>query len=331
MTENTYSSDTAAITLNIEAVNDAPTAEDIRFSTDVDTTSNNKLRASDIDGDNLIYTVDQQGTKGLLTITDSSQGTFNYVPNTGEIGSDTVTYSVYDAHSSSNTASIYIDIIPADVADLAFLSTSGGSVSPVFDADTVFYSLGVGHATTDITVTASVYDDYATMTVNAEALGGGGTSSPIILDVGINIIDIEVTAQDGSSKRYTLEVTREPSSNANLADLIVGFTNLIPTFSSENMEYRTYVGESVNRLSITPIAEADTAQILVNGTPVSSGAALDGILLHIGGNSMFITVTAQDAQTVKTYKVIVTRAAPEKQFIRLEVSGEGAGESTRVI
>lgn len=61
----------------------------------------------------------------------------------------------------------------------------------------------------------------ATMTVNGSFVTSG-TAFPVTLSIGSNpAINIVVTAQDGTKKIYTIIVTRAPSSNADLSNVIL--------------------------------------------------------------------------------------------------------------
>ena len=71
----------------------------------------------------------------------------------------------------------------------------------------------------------TVADATATMQVRINggsysSIVSGASSAPLALNVGANLIEVRVTAQDGATvKTYTLTVTRAPSSNANLSAL----------------------------------------------------------------------------------------------------------------
>ncbi|MGC5324433.1 Ig-like domain-containing protein, partial [Brevibacillus sp. SYSU BS000544] len=106
-------SNTATVAVSIEPPtpsNQVPTAQNDSFATTVNTPVSGILRASDPDSDPLTYSIDQNGTKGTATITNSTTGAFTYVPNAGETGNDSFTFRVNDGHSSSNLATISITI-----------------------------------------------------------------------------------------------------------------------------------------------------------------------------------------------------------------------------
>ncbi len=99
-------------------------------------------------------------------------------------------------------------------ADLSALTLSSGTLSPNFASGTSAYTASVSNATTSITVTPTRSQTNATI----EARVNGGSyaavtsetaSGALLLNVGINIVDLRVTAQDGTTQRtYTVTVTR---------------------------------------------------------------------------------------------------------------------------
>jgi hypothetical protein len=93
-------------------------------------------------------------------------------------------------------------------ANLSNLLLSAGTISPPFNPSTINYTLTVSNATTSTTVMPTAEDPAATITVNGEAVVSGGTSSSISLNVGSNTINTAVTAQDGTTKTYTVTVVR---------------------------------------------------------------------------------------------------------------------------
>jgi len=65
--------------------------------------------------------------------------------------------------------------------------------------------------------------------VNGVSVASGTSSAPVPLVVGVNVITTVVTAQDGmSTKMYTVTVTRLPSTNADLAGLVIDSGTLSP-------------------------------------------------------------------------------------------------------
>jgi phosphodiesterase/alkaline phosphatase D-like protein len=98
---------------------------------------------------------------------------------------------------------------PSNVATLAGLTLSSGTLSPVFSGATITYTAAVSNATDSLMLTPTVSNGNATVTVNGTAVISGSASGPIALNAGPNVIKVVVTAQDGLTiKTYTVTVTR---------------------------------------------------------------------------------------------------------------------------
>jgi hypothetical protein len=129
------------------------------------------------------------------------------------------------------------------------------------------------------------------------------------LNVGSNTITTIVTAPDGTTKTYTITVTRAAalSSDANLSNLTISAGTLTPSFASGTTAYTASVANSVTSVDVTPTASSANATITVNGTTTTSGTARN-VALNVGSNTITTIVTAPDG-TTKTYTITVTRAA----------------------
>ncbi|MFC4303699.1 cadherin-like beta sandwich domain-containing protein, partial [Cohnella boryungensis] len=88
------------------------------------------------------------------------------------------------------------------------LTLSSGSLSPSFASDTTSYKANVAHNVNSITLTSITTDRYATVKVNGTAVSSDSASGEIALSVGDNTISITVTAEDGTTKTYTVTITR---------------------------------------------------------------------------------------------------------------------------
>jgi hypothetical protein len=94
-------------------------------------------------------------------------------------------------------------------ATLSALAVSSGSLVPALSSSTFDYSVNVINATTSFTLTPTVNQSNATITVNGTANTSGDVSSAVTLAVGNNTITIIVTVQDGTTtKTYNLTVIR---------------------------------------------------------------------------------------------------------------------------
>ena len=100
-------------------------------------------------------------------------------------------------------------------ADLSGLTVSSGSLAPVFAPGTLSYTDSVGNCVASIAVTPTLDDPAASVQVNGAIVASGAHSAPISLAVGVNQINVVVTAQDGTTMQtYGIAVTRAPRPDA---------------------------------------------------------------------------------------------------------------------
>ncbi|WP_375105294.1 cadherin-like beta sandwich domain-containing protein [Paenibacillus sp. RS8] len=198
-------------------------------------------------------------------------------------------------------------------ADISSLTLSSGSLTPTFVSGTTSYTASVANSVSSITVTPTVAEAGASVKVNGTTVTSGAASDAIALIEGANPITIEVIAADGTSKTYTVIMTREAavlSTNADISSLMLSSGSLTPTFASGTTSYTVSVANSVSSITVTPTVAEAGASVKVNGTTVTSGAASGAIPLAEGANPISIEVTAADGKATKTYTVTLTREAP---------------------
>ncbi len=193
-------------------------------------------------------------------------------------------------------------------ADLSLLGITPGALVPVFDAGTMSYTAAAANATTSITVTPTVAHVAATVTVNGTPVVSGQPSGAINLNVGANNVSVVVTAQDLTTKTYSIVVTRAGSANANLSALTLSTGAFSPpVFTAATTSSVQVVSNATTSVAVTPTVAEANATITVNGTAVLSGATSDPIALLDGINTISTVVTAQDGTTTKNYVTKVIR------------------------
>ncbi len=113
--------------------------------------------------------------------------------------------------SMANTGSTLILACATASSDatLSALALDNGSLDPGFSSATTSYMVSVANSVSSIAVTPTANDGNSTITVKGVAVTSGAASSSIPLNVGTNAIPVVVTPEYGSSKNYTVTVTRE--------------------------------------------------------------------------------------------------------------------------
>lgn len=249
-----------------------------------------------------------QDSTATLTINGTaaqSGQTFGPVPL--NVGANQITIVVT---AQDGTAKTYVVTITRNVnPNLANLTLSAGPLSPAFAEGTTSYTVSAPNATDSTTVTATVADSTSTLTINGQAVTSGQAFGPVPLIVGPNnTFTIVVTAAGGvATKSYTVTVTRAASANANLSSLQVSPGAIAPAFDPAVTGYSvTGVGLFTPSVSVVATVQDPTATLTINGQAVTSGQALS-VPVVLGTTPIPVTVSAQDAVTVKTYTVTVTR------------------------
>ncbi|QAA34848.1 tandem-95 repeat protein [Clostridium manihotivorum] len=110
-------SNTASVSINVTAVNDAPVANGQTLNTDEDKSLSGVLTGSDIDGDNLKYYVVKAPSHGSLNI--NQDGTFTYTPNKDYNGTDSFTFKNNDGTVDSAPATVNLTVKPVNDAPIA--------------------------------------------------------------------------------------------------------------------------------------------------------------------------------------------------------------------
>jgi len=125
--DGTVDSAVATVNIMVNPVNDAPTADSQAAETDEDEAVSISLRGSDVEGDDLAYTVVSSPSHGSLS---GSAPNLTYAPNTDYNGSDSFTFTVNDGAVDSGIATVDITINPVNDAP------SADDLSIVTDEDT---------------------------------------------------------------------------------------------------------------------------------------------------------------------------------------------------
>ena len=188
------------------------------------------------------------------------------------------------------------------------LTVSPGTPPLEFNENTLSYTISVPNNISSVTVTASLQDPAATMTVNGQP-GASGQARTITLNSAgqSTTITILVKAQNQTEKPYTITVSRGVSNNSNLQSLTLSPGTL--SFKPNDTSYSVNVASNLTSVLVTPRLQDSTASMTVNGQAINSGQGRTIQLGAPGSNTLiFIIVTSQNGSQ-KTYTIGVLRAA----------------------
>lgn len=100
------------VPVEVEPVNDAPVTSDLSLSTAEDTPVEAQVKASDVDGDTLRYTLSQQAAHGEVTL-DAQTGALRFVPQQDFFGEDAFIVDVSDGQERAS-ANVRVRVTPVN-------------------------------------------------------------------------------------------------------------------------------------------------------------------------------------------------------------------------
>lgn len=108
-------------------------------------------------------------------------------------------------------------------------------------------------------------------------------------------------------------------SNANLTGLSLSSGILSPPFEKDITSYTAEVSDSIASITVIAAVEVKKATIKINNISVNSESNSQAIALAGGRNTITIEVTAEDAVSIKIYKITVKKITP----ILIEICDNG--------
>ena len=250
-----------------------------------------------VDADEDSVTIAATATDDHATV--SGTGTYN--PRTD----GPVEITVTSENGSTKTYTVTFDVAESSNADLSNLGVTGYTISPSFDKDTLTYNVTVPSDVDKATITAELADDRASLT-------GTGEQN---LTYGENSFPVKVTAEDGTEKTYTVNITRTKKDIATLSDLKVDGTT-VPGFDPDTLVYNL------------PDVNNDKTSVNITYTTTDEDATIDGIgtqNLSVGDNALKVTVTAQNGTTKKEYTINIRRKNDDRSLSSLTVTSDPQG------
>ena len=181
-------------------------------------------------------------------------------------------------------------------ANITKLTISAGKLNPSFSKDITEYYTEVDLSVTKITTKVNLSNNNAKVTVS-------GNKN---LKEGQNTIELKVTAEDGTQKKYYIYATRTNNtekSNANLKQLELEDYEITPEFNSTITNYTSIIDKDTDKINVKAVAENNKAQIEISGNEE----------LTNDENKIEIKVTAEDGKTTKTYTINIEKKTEQQQ------------------
>ena len=170
------------------------------------------------------------------------------------------------------------------------IGVEGYNMEPTFKKTTTAYYVTVPSHVTSVNVIAKSSD-------SKQSIEGAGK---IYLDYGKNVHDVKVTAQDGSTRTYTITITRKDdrTGDTSLKSLSVSDTTI--KYQDGVTDYKATVSRSVDSVLIS--ARTNDNRAYMTGTGRKN--------LVIGENHFQIYVTSSN-NTQTIYNITITRSTEE--------------------
>ncbi|MBI3506641.1 MAG: tandem-95 repeat protein, partial [Proteobacteria bacterium] len=217
---------TAQVSVNVAAVNDAPTTAGAAASGNEDTQISGRVVANDVDGDTLSFAVPSNGGPAHGTVAMNADGSYTYTPAANFNGSDSFTYTVSDGKGGTTTGTVQVSVASVNDAPTTTGGTASGNedtpitgrlVGADVDGDALTFSVPAQGAPQHGTVTVASDGSY-TYTPGANYNGtdsftytvadgkGGTTTGTIAIDVA-SVNDAPTTAGGTASGNEDTPIT----------------------------------------------------------------------------------------------------------------------------
>lgn len=200
-------------------------------------------------------------------------------------GTNTFTIGVTAEDGSTNTYTISIVREKGSDATLKSLDVLEGSLSPEFKSDQEVYDIEVSAGVDSLTLNPVLNDSNAKYRVT----GNGNFKT------GKNVVYITVTAEDGTTKTYVINVMKKANDNNYLSSLELDQYDLSTEFNKEMENYYIDLDRSITQIEVSATPEDSKAK--VSNTGIYN--------LKVGYNQIDVLVTSQSG-LVRTYTLHIT-------------------------
>ena len=295
---------TGTASVNVNAVNDAPTATSASITTDEDTTSVGVTPSvTDVDDTSFTFAIVSQGANGTAAVVGNQ---LVYTPNADFNGADSFTYSATDGGglSVTGTASVNVNAVnDAPSATSASITTdedtaSAGVTPSVTDVDDTSFTFAI--VSQGANGTASVVGNQLVYTPNADfngadsftysATDGGGLSVTGTATVNVNAVNDAPTATSASI------TTDEDTTSAGVTPSVTDVDDTSFTFAIVSQGANGTAAVVGNQLVYTPNAD-------FNGSDSFTYSATDGGGLSVTGTASVTVNAVNDAPTATSASI----------------------------
>lgn len=185
-----------------------------------------------------------------------------------------------------------------DNCDLEKLSLSVGKLEPAFSPNVTNYQVTVESSVNKVNLDVAASDRGASYRIRF-----GDESRTLKLRDGLNKVEIEVVAEDGTIKKYYVDIIKLSARIAELSELALeGEFPLYPTFKNKTFEYNCTVPFNMTAVRLLTSVPDKHIKVKVNG-----GDKSQPVPLNFGDTLVEILVCSADGTSSQAYTVLVTR------------------------
>ncbi len=209
------------------------------------------------------------------------------------------------AEDNTSTKTYHVKVIKEESSNnkLKNLILKEGALRPTFNSNTEEYNAVVPYSKDKAHFIVELDDNRSTYEVINDDL-----------EVGDNEVIVRVTAQDNTSKDYTVTITRldeETSRNTKLLKIQTDVGTLVPSFDPEESYYEIELDYDIKNITVTAETEVEYSSLVGTGT----------YSLNVGDNLITVKVTSADNYT-RDYQILVKRKANTEARLKvLNISG----------
>ena len=236
--------------------------------------------------------------------TPSSEGTiYTYSIKTNTISVDTEyslllnvldTKNADDEYTSANVygsnLSLKVMRDKSKINTLSKLDVSGYNLTPIFSSSVLDYKLTVDTNTSKVNINPTPSDELSTI---------NGDTGEKTLSYGDNLFKINVISESGSTKTYTLTVTRQDyrSKENGLKNIIVSNTSMV--FDPNKLRYDLEVDKEIDKLTVTSSLIDPRSQYIEGSSSINKTLVF--------GNNVVVIKTKAENGDIKEYIINIVR------------------------
>ena len=196
---------------------------------------------------------------------------------------------------------------------LSLLEIENATLTPNFNKNTINYNVNVENNINKVNVTVKKESNKATVkyTYNGKTITN---LNDLSLNIGDNTLTIEVKAENGDKKVYTVIINRKQVENISnyLESLSIDDYTLTPNFDKDTLFYETTVTYNDKEISLNYTKEnsESNVSVTINNNQVTD---LSNINLKDGSNELRITVT-DNQETKRVYVINIHKPVRTIEF-----------------